>query len=160
MNIYIATKLDIEIIGRLAQVIWHEHYTPIIGKGQVDFMLNKLYSPQALEIQLEDGQLFYIIQRDGIPFGFISISEKSTDELFLNKFYILSSEQGKGLGAQVFLKLMATYPKIKIMRLQVNRSNFKSINFYFKLGFIIEEVADFDIGDGYFMNDFIMLKKF
>ena len=27
-------------------------------------------------------------------------------------------------------------------------------------GFVIECVADFDIGDGYFMNDFVMLKKY
>jgi hypothetical protein len=25
---------------------------------------------------------------------------------------------------------------------------------------VIECVADFDIGDGYFMNDFVMLKKY
>jgi ribosomal protein S18 acetylase RimI-like enzyme len=44
------------------------------------------------------------------------------------------------------------------LRLQVNRQNYKAINFYFRNGFIIESIADFDIGDGYFMNDFIMLK--
>jgi ribosomal protein S18 acetylase RimI-like enzyme len=47
----------------------------------------------------------------------------------------------------------------KTIRLTVNRQNFKSINFYFKLGFKIEKVADFDIGNGYFMNDFVMLWK-
>jgi hypothetical protein len=35
--------------------------------------------------------------------------------------------------------------------------NYKSVNFYFRLGFIIEKTTDIDIGDGYFMNDFIML---
>ena len=45
------------------------------------------------------------------------------------------------------------------VRLTVNRKNFKAINFYFKQGFIIEEVKDFDIGNNYEMNDFIMLYK-
>jgi hypothetical protein len=27
------------------------------------------------------------------------------------------------------------------------------------VGFVIERVADFDIGDGYFMNDFVMLYR-
>jgi ribosomal protein S18 acetylase RimI-like enzyme len=45
------------------------------------------------------------------------------------------------------------------MRLQVNRQNYTAINFYFKLGFTIERVADFDIGHGFFMNDFVMLKQ-
>ena len=58
-----------------------------------------------------------------------------------------------------FLLLLDLFPDLNTMRLTVNRSNFKSINFYFKLGFIIEEVKDFDIGNNYFMNDFIMIYK-
>jgi len=27
------------------------------------------------------------------------------------------------------------------------------------MGFIIESVGDFDIGGGYFMNDFVMVRK-
>jgi len=50
-------------------------------------------------------------------------------------------------------------PEINTIRLTVNRSNYKTINFYFKFGFIIEEVKDFDIGNNYYMNDFIMIYK-
>ena len=46
------------------------------------------------------------------------------------------------------------------LRLTVNRQNYKSINFYFKNGFVIEKTADFDIGSGYFMNDFVMVYRF
>ena len=46
---------------------------------------------------------------------------------------------------------------IEKLRLTVNRQNFKSINFYFKNGFKIDHVEDFDIGNGYVMNDFVML---
>jgi hypothetical protein len=37
--------------------------------------------------------------------------------------------------------------------------NVASINFYFKNGFKIEKWADFEIGNGYEMNDYIMLWK-
>ena len=37
--------------------------------------------------------------------------------------------------------------------------NYKSINFYFKNGFVIERVADFDIGNNFVMNDFVMIWK-
>ena len=50
--------------------------------------------------------------------------------------------------------------KPKTYTLTVNRQNYKSINFYFKNGFIINEIADFDIGNGYVMNDFVMKKMF
>jgi ribosomal protein S18 acetylase RimI-like enzyme len=45
------------------------------------------------------------------------------------------------------------------VRLNVNRQNYKSINFYFKLGFKIEKVVDIDLDKGYQMNDFIMLHR-
>jgi ribosomal protein S18 acetylase RimI-like enzyme len=45
------------------------------------------------------------------------------------------------------------------IKLTVNRQNFKAINFYFKNGFTIESVEDFDIGESYLMNDFVMVKN-
>jgi ribosomal protein S18 acetylase RimI-like enzyme len=42
--------------------------------------------------------------------------------------------------------------------LQVNRNN-PAVHFYQKQGMEIVETADFDIGNGFFMNDFIMSKK-
>jgi hypothetical protein len=39
--------------------------------------------------------------------------------------------------------------------LQVARKN-KAKYFYEKLGFTVIATADFDIGNGYFMNDYIM----
>ena len=68
------------------------------------------------------------------------------------------SQRG-GLGGWILGALTPEMPGLRELRLQVNRQNFKAINFYFKMGFVIECVADFDIGDGYFMNDFVMLKK-
>jgi len=52
--------------------------------------------------------------------------------------------------------LLALYQEIRSITLQVNRQNYKSVNFYFSVGFKIIQVADFDIGEGWQMNDFIM----
>jgi RimJ/RimL family protein N-acetyltransferase len=60
------------------------------------------------------------------------------------------------MGEKVYEQILALHPQIQTFRLTVNRKNFKSINFYFKLGFKIESVEDFDIGNNYFMNDFVM----
>ena len=43
----------------------------------------------------------------------------------------------------------------KTLLLQVNRHN-KAKQFYDKLGFKVLKMADFDIGRGYFMNDYVM----
>jgi ribosomal protein S18 acetylase RimI-like enzyme len=72
---------------------------------------------------------------------------------------VLPAKHRRGIGAGALHEVVKYYPKAQRMRLQVNRQNYTAINFYFKLGFTIERVADFDIGHGFFMNDFVMLKQ-
>ncbi len=38
------TNEDLQEIAALADVIWHEHFTPIIGKEQVEYMLSRFQS--------------------------------------------------------------------------------------------------------------------
>ncbi|MEO5641842.1 MAG: GNAT family N-acetyltransferase [Bacteroidia bacterium] len=153
-----ASSADILQIATLAEKIWRAHYTPIIGKEQVDYMLAKMYSAESLLEQQQSGQQFFLAQLNGRPIGYISVSAKGND-FFLHKFYIDMTEQGKGYGKLFFAELLSNFPELKTMRLQVNRMNYKTINFYFRLGFIIEEAKDFDIGKGFFMEDFVMLLK-
>ena len=152
-----ATEKDFLIIEKLAHSIWHKHYVPIVGLAQVDYMLAKMYTKEALQKQTEEGQQFYLVMNDEKESGFISISTSNGKDLLLHKFYILQEKQNTGLGTLVFKQLIEDVYNPTTIRLTVNRQNFKSINFYFKLGFKIEKVADFDIGNNYFMNEFVML---
>ncbi len=149
----------VSTIRELAQSIWWKHYPDIIGEKQVTYMLEKMYSIEVLNEHITKGsQVFYLIKHHEENCGFVAIERKSENELFLQKFYILQSTQNKGIGTIAFENLLRLYPKVSTIRLQVNRENIKPINFYFKLGFKIEKSANFDIGDGYFMNDFVMIK--
>jgi diamine N-acetyltransferase len=149
-----AVDKDIPEIAALAEKIWKVHYPPIIGMAQVEYMLNKMYSSDALLNQINGGQNFYFIRSEGKNIGYFGISNDVPTELFIHKFYIDSECQGKGIGMQAFLHLMEMFPECLTARLTVNRHNF-----YFKAGFVISEVKDFDIGEGYVMNDFIMVWK-
>ncbi|MDQ3108989.1 MAG: GNAT family N-acetyltransferase [Bacteroidota bacterium] len=153
-----ASAADILQIATLAEKIWRVHYTPIIGANQVDYMLRKMYSADSLLEQQKNGQQFFLAQNNDKVIGYISVSAKGND-FFLHKFYLDTAEQGKGLGKLFFAELLSKYPELKTMRLQVNRMNYKTINFYFRLGFVIEEAKDFNIGDGYFMKDYVMVLK-
>ena len=155
-----ATRADIPLITQLAYKIWHQHYVPIIGQEQVTYMLHKMYDAASLQEQMDaKGQRFYLIRDESArDLGFVSVSGETGPELFIHKFYIDQDIAGKGLGSQVFGLLLELY-KPQLARLTVNRQNYKSINFYFKNGFVIEKVADFDIGEGYVMNDFVMVWK-
>ncbi len=159
MNIQLkkASNTDILLIQQLAQEIWNKHYVEIIGREQVDYMLQTIYAADAMQKQMKEGQQYYLIASGKEIAGFLSVSrEKEEKAYMLNKFYLLQSEQQKGLGTAVFKELIKELQQPEIIRLTVNRQNYKSINFYFKNGFKIEQVADFDIGNGYFMNDFVM----
>jgi GNAT superfamily N-acetyltransferase len=154
-----ATKADTELIAALAERIWKKHYISIITMEQIEYMLKKMYSAESLKEQMDAGQNFTIVYLDGQAIGYIALSKKEEGHYFLHKFYVEVTEQGKGIGTQLFNYIMFELKDAKKVSLTVNRKNFKAINFYFKNGFIISEVADFDIGKGYFMNDFVMVKN-
>ncbi len=150
---------NLETVAKLAHHIWNIYYPPIVGQAQVDYMLERFYNLDSLKKQEAEGQLFYLIESDTKPIGFISISQKEEANYFIHKFYIDSAIQGQGFGEQTFeiiKQFICTDKLINSIQLTVNRQNYKAINFYFKIGFKIKEVADFDIGNGYQMNDFVM----
>ncbi|MFN4234444.1 MAG: GNAT family N-acetyltransferase [Bacteroidia bacterium] len=151
----------INTIAQLANEIWNEYYPPIIGQQQVNYMLSKLYNTDAIQEQMSNGQIFYLISVNDNNIGFFSYSLKNDGSGFLHKFYLLKSYRGKNYASITlnFLELVFKNMNIKEYRLTVNRQNAQAINFYFKSGFKIEQVADFDIGNGFFMNDFVMIKK-
>lgn len=55
------TDKQIQEISNLASVIWHEHFTPIIGIQQVEYMLEKFQSFHALKEQMETGYEYFQI---------------------------------------------------------------------------------------------------
>ncbi|HET6992154.1 MAG TPA: GNAT family N-acetyltransferase [Bacteroidia bacterium] len=152
-----ATFSDLPLIADLADRIWRVHYTPIIGAEQVDYMLEKMYDVKHLTKQMEEGQKFFLVYADKKPLGYLSISSRNEKDYFLHKFYLEIDQQGKGIGKKAFSQLLSEFPAIETIRLQVNRMNYKTVNFYFRLGFVIEEAKDFDIGSGYFMEDYVMV---
>lgn len=158
MNIISVTINEVDEVCKLAHQIWPSHYIPIIGERQVEFMLTNRYSKDEITNQIVS-QLadYYLIKENNINVGYASVSKSSAGEYFLDKLYVLQQNQHKGLGYLALKEIMATYNDLSILRLQVNRLNFKAINFYFKFGFTIESVGDFDIGGGFYMNDFVMV---
>lgn len=150
---------EIGLIQQLAHKIWWAHYPEIIGERQVEYMLERFYSFDALEKQMAEGQVFFFIKTEMMDSGFIAVTAMDKGKYFINKFYVDLDQHNKGVGTATFSALLNELSDVQEIQLQVNRMNYKPINFYFKLGFVIDRVADFDIGDGYFMNDFVMKWK-
>jgi diamine N-acetyltransferase len=163
LSITKATAADIPLIRQLTFAIWPQTYASIISKEQIDFMLEQMYNPATLQKQIEEGCTFIIVYDDKEPVAFASFNEtepltEPRGQLWkLNKIYILQSQQGKGTGKFIINYIVDEIKAsgAKALQLQVNRDN-KAKNFYEKIGFKIIKIADFDIGNGYFMNDYVM----
>lgn len=159
INLVKADIADAALIENLARTIWHDYYPSIISIEQIDYMLKKMYSKESLMEQMtKKKDMFYLVLVNHEPEGFISITNSEDKNYFLNKFYLIQNSAAKGKGTRAFKQMLSILQPNKIT-LTVNRQNYKSINFYFKNGFVIERVADFDIGNGYVMNDFVMTWK-
>lgn len=147
----------IDEIVRLSDLIWHQHYPAIITIEQIDYMLEKYHSATAIKSQIIANQRYFLISQNDVLVGYTSISIKEK-EAFLHKLYVNKNEHQKGIGGEALEVLEKDFSHIKKIKLQVNRKNSSAINFYFKHGFKIETVADFDIGNGFLMEDFVMVK--
>ncbi len=153
-----ASTADIPLIRELCLNIWPQTYSHLLSQGQIDYMLDMMYSPASLQKQMEeDGCKFIVVYDDTEAIGFASYNEYKPNIWKLNKIYILPSQQGKGTGRFIinYITGEITPQHAKALQLQVNREN-EAKYFYQKLGFTIIETADFDIGGGYFMKDYIM----
>src|SRR5579871_2476725 len=151
LSFKIATENDAPAISKLGHKIWHEHYPGIISIDQINFMLNDRYSVEAITKGMQRGEKYFIALDGVVPVAIADVEERQNDN-FLHKFYVDVSKHRGGIGAGFFAFILKNINKTRPMRLQVNRLNYKAINFYFKNGFVIETTGDFDIGGGYFMN--------
>ena len=150
---------ELLLIEKMAQTIWHEHYTPIIGVEQVVYMLDKFQSVACMAEQIKSGYQYFLINQTGIPVGYLSYIKRD-EELFLSKIYILKELRGHGIGKRTFefIETQAKEIQCKKVSLTVNRNNLNSIKAYEKAGFQNTGELIQDIGHGYVMDDYSMEK--
>ena len=167
--VYIQVVTDAETItaSRLAREIWAEHYTAIIGADQVDYMLDKFQSENAIVDQIQNkGYIYFLIEESkqaqnqsgsGQAIGYFAIFQED-DALFLSKLYIRKAMRGKGIARETidFIKSLAVEKKLGKITLTVNKNNIGPIAAYEKLGFVNQGPIVQDIGGGFIMDDYKM----
>ncbi|NBP75115.1 MAG: GNAT family N-acetyltransferase [Crocinitomicaceae bacterium] len=161
MEIRLLQKHELSLTQNLAEKIWPSAYGTILSKEQLSYMLNWMYSIETLEKSFDKGNEFYCAFDNDLPLGFLELEflNEEADSVKLQKIYVLPSEQNKGIGKN-FLQLALLRAKNRGARnviLQVNRAN-KAVQFYLKNNFCIIREEDFPIGNGYYMNDYVMEK--
>ena len=152
-------KSDYLLIEKLADTIWREHYPSIISVAQIDYMLNKYNSIKSIENRAKEGVLFFYMTYTDIPVGYIAI-EKEINCLYISKLYVLKEYRGKKIAkhAMLYANYMAFDFGLRSIKLHVNKYNTNSILAYEKMGFVNKESIVTDIGSGFVMDDYLMVK--
>ena len=144
-------------VASLAREIWTEHYTPLIGADQVEYMLEHFQSAQRIAADIARGYLYWLAAEGGTPVGYCG-AEPQPEALFMSKIYVLASHRGRGL-ARRFVGIgeqVCRRAGLGKMGLTVNKHNADSIRAYERLGFAIVGAQVADIGGGFVMDDYIM----
>lgn len=160
-----ATTGDIKAIQQMAEITFRHTYRNILTPEQMEYMMQWMYSDDSLAGQMADGHVFHIIStQEGRDIGYVSYSKESdVPTLFhLHKIYLLPDMQGLGLGAMLLRHaekemIVAAAGKPVRYELNVNRGN-SAVTFYEHMGMRKDRQGDFDIGNGFYMNDYIMAK--
>lgn len=156
----VETRADAKLAASLAGKIWTEHYTPIIGPEQVEYMLEKYQSEDRIyEDITEGGYIYHMAFSGGEPAGYCGARlGPGAGEVFLSKLYVEKSFRGRGISRMFLgiLKELVASNHCNHIRLTVNKHNSNSIRAYDKLGFKVVESVVTDIGNGFVMDDYVM----
>ena len=149
------------VIAELAQRIWNAHYSSIISQQQIDYMLEKFQSSAAINQQIADGTLYFLISNNKRPAGYLALMpDAKNDKLHISKIYLDAASRGLGHGKQAlnFIEQLCHEKCIHTLWLTVNKHNHIAIDAYRRWGFHITGSIVTDIGNGFVMNDYLMEK--
>ncbi len=154
---------EAEEIEAMAAAIWPAVYSDIISSGQIQYMLEWMYSPEKIRTEIEDEGVFWFwIESENKRVGFIAGGPLTDDLDFpLHKIYLLPESHGSGLGSRAMNELVAFVASLggKQIHLRVNRENTVALNFYEKNGFRLTGIDRADIGAGFVMDDCLLTKS-
>lgn len=158
----IIAPADIDTVCRLAREIWTEHYTPIIGPQQVDYMLDKYQSAPAVAQQIADGYEYYLLRHADQPAGYAALKpQPDSHAAFLSKIYVLKRCRAHGLGRALLdhIEQRCRQLQLRTLWLTVNKHNHLAIDWYGRMGFSSTGPIVADIGQGFVMDDYRFEKQ-
>lgn len=157
------TDADFSAVAALAHRIWHAHYSAIITPEQIDYMLGDRFAADSLGKYVgADERWMELLRLDGMLVGYCSWSLTAQPlEMKLEQLYVLPELHGRGLGKYMMQRIEADARArgCRSLMLTVNKRNANSIQVYLRGGFVVREQVVFDIGGGYVMDDYVMVRN-
>lgn len=156
------TPESLEIIRNIAADVWPKTFRNILSPEQIAYMMKMMYAPEVMERELAQGFYFEALFLDGEPAGYVSYSAYGEPgEAKLHKVYLLEKYQGRGYGSLLLRHVADRCRELGFrgLRLNVNKHNERARRAYLRNGYQEIEAVKIDIGDGFFMDDFVMRRE-
>ena len=154
---------QLPVVRDLALAIWPRAYAGIISEAQISYMLEQRYRLDVLQSDLlEKAVCFALVFSGGQAVGFTAFEPRGdSGEAFLHKLYLLPEFAGCGAGAQAlqWVEEQARAKGLQRLRLVVNKHNTRAIRAYLRSGFTFHDDVVTDIGEGFVMDDYVMVKQ-
>ena len=148
---------EVKRLSRFAGGLWHDTYDGLLGKPQVEYMMQTVQSEEAIRRQIEEeNYIYFFLLAAGARAGYCALKPEE-DRLFLSKLYLAAKYRGRGLGQRALAEVAECARRLglKSVYLTVNKGNERAIRAYERVGFVRTQSLVTDIGAGYVMDDYI-----
>ncbi len=150
-------------IQSIAEQTWPIAYGKILTEQQIRYMLDRTYCVDSMQKQVEIDQHRFLLASNGLDavgFASFSVMPQKTDRFRLHKLYVLPLQQGNGIGRLLLEEISRLISNKESVELELNVNRFNSARYFYESqGFRIIREEDIDIGQGFFMNDYVMEKS-
>ena len=151
-----------ELLARVravAEAAWPPTYAGIIPPEQIPYMIERMYSAEAVEQAAADHTPYFLVLADGADAGLLSYDEtpRADGACELHKIYTLPQYWGRGIGNMLLLRAIdaaRTAGAIAIW-LRVNKNNRRAQKAYRRAGLTQWRAICSDIGEGFLMDDYV-----
>lgn len=153
----IFSDADVRRMVKVAEIVWREANISFCSAEQVEYMIERFQSFEAVQGQLLQGYRYFVFEEDGDIVAYFGVQPQG-ERLFLSKFYILKEHRGRSIFSQGLdvMKKLCQEDEMEAIYLTVNRNNRHAYEVYLKKNFKVIEEAVADIGCGFVMDDYIM----
>ena len=160
ISIRLLGKDELKLVRKVADIVWPVTFKEILSPEQIDYMMEMMYAAKVMDKEFDEGIKFYGVFDGQNVVGYLIWGhyDGAPQTAKLHKCYLLPTYQGKGIGSMMLktAQSMAREAGYKYLRLNVNRQNAKAIKAYDRNGFKTIETVDNPIGNGFYMNDYVM----
>ncbi len=153
-----SSEQEINALAQCAKEIWNEYFITIISQAQIDYMVQRFQSEEALKKAIFTDHYTYFIGYEAdqiIAYCGVQVQGK---RLFLSKLYVKKQFRKQGIASKLLQKAIqyAKQQQCDSIYLTCNKYNENSLSIYRHKGFITIDGVQTDIGAGFIMDDYIL----